>query len=232
MRQQGFSMALEPRRGGKTLCTNYGFLSDSWMHRVSWTLGGGTSYKNPFGKLLVFDADYAFGAQSYYSWQKYSPWKWPTEHTGHHHQKYSRYQPGMFPFGVRLYSQANRPVTAEIRTPEMSNIAENFHRWGKPALSSTAGHAWSHQMPAQVRAMVLTNKILFAAGWKDSIAIFDELKVEDSGKPTLWAIDRASGKPLAEYALPAAPVFDGMIAANERLYITLQNGEVACYAAR
>jgi hypothetical protein len=87
-------------------------------------------------------------------------------------------------------------------------------------------------MPAQIRAMVLTNKILFAAGWKDSIAIFKELKAEDTGKPALWAIDRASGQTLAEYPLPAAPVFDGMIAANAKLYITLQNGDVACYTAK
>jgi len=225
-------MDLESPHGGKALCTNYGFLSDSWMHRVNWTLGGGTSYKTPFGKLLVFDADHAFGVQSYYSWQKYSPWKWPSDHTGHHHQKYSRYQPGLFPYGVRLYCQANEPVTAGVTTPDMSNIGQNFHRWGKPALSSTAGHTWSQKMPAQIRAMVLTNKVLFAAGWKDSIAIFDELKSDDTGKPALWAIDRATGETLAEYPLPATPVFDGMIAANAKLYITLQNGEAVCYAAK
>jgi len=232
IRQKRFSLDLKPEQGGKALCTNYGFLSDSWMHRVSWTLGGKTSYKNPFGKLLVFDADHAFGAQSYYSWQKYSPWKWPADHTGHHHQKYSRYQPSMFPFGVRLYCQANEPVTAGVTTPDMSNIGPNFHRWGKPTLSSNASHEWSQKMPAQIRAMVLTNKILFAAGWKDSIAIFRELKAEETGKPALWAIDRTTGETLAEYPLPAAPVFDGMIAANARLYITLQNGEVACYTAK
>jgi hypothetical protein len=232
MRQQGFSLDLRPRRGGKVLCTNYGFLNDSWMHRVNWTLGGGASYKNPFGKLLVFDAAYAFGAQSYYTWQKHSPWKWPADHTGHHHQKYSRYRPGMFPFGVRLYSQANQPVTAGFRTPDMSNIDKYYYRWSKPALSSNASHAWSQKMPAQVRAMVLTNKILFVAGWKDSIAIFKELQSEDTGTPALWAVDRASGETLAEYVLPAAPVFDGMIAANARLYITLRSGEVVCYTGR
>jgi len=232
IRQRSFGMDLEAQQGERVLCTNYGFLSDSWMHRVSWTLGGKTSYKNPFGKLLVFDADHAFGVQSYYSWQKFSPWKWPANHTGHHHQKYSRYQPGMFPFGVRLFSQANEPVTAGVTSPDMSNIGKNFHRWGKPALSSTASHAWSQKMPAQIRAMVLTNKILFAAGWNDSIAIFNELKAEDTGKPAFWAIDRATGETLAEYPLPAAPVFDGMIAANAKLYITLQNGEIACYTAK
>lgn len=100
IRQKGLSLDLKAQQGGKVLCTNYGFPSDSWMHRVSWTLGGKTSYKNPFGK------------------------------------------------------------------------------------------------------------------------------------PALWAIDRTTGETLAEYPLPAAPVFDGMIAANAKLYITLQNGEVVCFAAK
>jgi len=233
MRHQGFGLDLAKGGKGRGLCTNYGFLSDSWMHRVNWTLGGGISYKSPFGKLLVFDANLACGAQSYYSWQKSSPWKWPSNHTGHHHQKYSRYQPTMFPFGVRLFAQKNESVgTKEIKTPHPERIPNGFARWAKPAASSTVGHMWTEKMEAQVRAMVLTSRVLFCAGWKDSIALFEETKSPDTGKPALWAIDRATGKTLAEYPLPAAPVFDGMIAANGKLFITLRNGEVACYAGK
>jgi hypothetical protein len=231
MRKDAFGLNLKKGGRGNGLCTNYGFLSDAWMHRVNWTLGGGISYKNPFGKLLVFDAETAFGSQNYYSWQKFSPWKWPANHTGAHHQKYSRYQPTMFPSGVRLYAQKNTPVaTQKIKTPNPERIPKGFERWGRPDMSSEVGHVWTRKMPAQVRAMVLTSKVLFCAGWKDSIAIFEETRSPDTGKPALWAIDRATGETLAEYPLPAAPVFDGLIAANGKLFITLKNGEVACYA--
>jgi len=33
---------------------------------------------------------------------------------------------------------------------------------------------------------------------------------------------------LAQYKLDSAPVFDGMAAANGRLYLSLENGRVLC----
>ena len=36
----------------------------------------------------------------------------------------------------------------------------------------------------------------------------------------LWALSTTDGKKLAEYPLDSPPVFDGLIAANGRLYIT------------
>ena len=44
----------------------------------------------------------------------------------------------------------------------------------------------------------------------------------------LWAVSAASGEKLAEYELEAMPVFDGMAAADGRLYIALQGGRIVC----
>ena len=38
----------------------------------------------------------------------------------------------------------------------------------------------------------------------------------------------ASGEQLAESALPAPPIFDGMAAADGKLYVALKNGELIC----
>jgi outer membrane protein assembly factor BamB len=65
-----------------------------------------------------------------------------------------------------------------------------------------------------VRAMVLADKILFVAGEKKGGA--------------LWAVLSSDGKKLAEYKLEAPPIFDGMAAADGRLYIALQNGQLVC----
>ncbi len=37
---------------------------------------------------------------------------------------------------------------------------------------------------------------------------------------------------LARYRLDSAPVFDGMAAANGRLYLSLENGQVLCMAGQ
>ena len=45
---------------------------------------------------------------------------------------------------------------------------------------------------------------------------------------SLWAVSAADGKKLAEYKLDSPPIFDGMIAANGRLYVVTKDGEVLC----
>jgi len=46
----------------------------------------------------------------------------------------------------------------------------------------------------------------------------------------LWAADIADGKKRAELKMDSIPVADGLIAANNRLYLSLKNGSVACFA--
>ena len=235
IRNTHFNLELDKGGSSRTMRASQGFLSDAWMHRINWTLGGSASYQSPFGKLLVFDGGTAYGVQSLYTWRKFSPWVWPENHSGHHHQKYARYTPDMFPHGVRLYAQENRRVEASIEIPNPENIPTAYQRrtnWAKPAMSSTVGHRWTHNLPVQLRSMVLTEKTLFAAGWKDSVMLSPETARKDTGQAVLLAFDRDTGRPLAEYALPAQPVFDGLIAANGRLLLTLQNGDVICFAAR
>jgi len=48
----------------------------------------------------------------------------------------------------------------------------------------------------------------------------------------LWAVSADTGQKLSEHKLPAIPVWDGMIAANGRLYISMKNGRVLCMAGK
>ena len=47
----------------------------------------------------------------------------------------------------------------------------------------------------------------------------------------LWAVSADSGEKLAECKIPAIPVWDGMIATNGRLYLSLKDGTVLCLGA-
>ena len=47
----------------------------------------------------------------------------------------------------------------------------------------------------------------------------------------LWAVS-TDGKKLAEHALGAPPVFDGMAAAAGRLYLATEGGTVVCWQGR
>ncbi|NIP25660.1 MAG: PQQ-binding-like beta-propeller repeat protein [Phycisphaerae bacterium] len=100
------------------------------------------------------------------------------------------------------------------------------------ALNSGDGkEQWTKRVPIQVRAMVLADKVLFAAG-----PLYDS----DSGSrgsnehqdALLIAFSASDGSELAKYQLDSSPIFDGMAAADGRLYLSLENGHVFCMAGR
>ncbi len=122
-------------------------------------------------------------------------------------------------------------------------------RQGFPlAEQSALNFKWKVDKPdIQVRALVLADKTLFIAGPPDVVdeeaAFFalDDAEVlaklaEQSellrGKDgaRLWAVSAGNGKRLSEIKLDSLPVWDGMIAANGKLYMATMKGEVACFA--
>ena len=103
-------------------------------------------------------------------------------------------------------------------------------------------------MPLLVTAMVATKNSLFVAGPDDvsdgGVLFFRDAKDGVRGKEadlakqaalwkgegdsTLLAISKQDGKKLFEYHLEALPVFDGMIAAGNQLFIATKNGTLIC----
>ncbi len=115
---------------------------------------------------------------------------------------------------------------------------------------SAAGFKWRKEgLPLHVRAMVLAGKTLFIAGPPDVVdekqafsrpddaAVQTKLReqaaaLEGRKGALLWAVSAADGKKLGEYRLESPPVWDGMAAANGRLYLSTMDGRVLCYAGR
>jgi hypothetical protein len=106
-------------------------------------------------------------------------------------------------------------------------------------------HQWAHEVPLHVRAMVQAAQNLFIAGPPDLVdeqevhrrvtdpAVQSKLAeqaaaLEGRKGAFLWAISPATGEKLAEYTLDAPPVWDGMAAANSRLFVSTVAGEVLC----
>jgi len=108
-------------------------------------------------------------------------------------------------------------------------------------------HRWTTDLPLLPRAMVLAEETLFIAGPADLVdeeQAFREIEdpevtsklanqaaaLEGKKGAVLWAVSVADGRKLAEHALDAPPVFDGMAAAGGRLYVSTQNGAIVCLA--
>ncbi|MEA3225634.1 MAG: hypothetical protein U9Q07_06750, partial [Planctomycetota bacterium] len=131
---------------------------------------------------------------------------------------YSRYAPGQFPTGTRLFARENRSTANQAGKKQKRTLEANSHKW-------------IEKTPVQFRAMVLADNLLFGAGWKDSEKIFTK-NPHSENDSVLEVISTADGKTLRQHPLEAEPVFDGMAAAYGRLYLAMKDGKILCMVGK
>jgi len=119
-----------------------------------------------------------------------------------------------------------------------------------PPAGSFVKRHWTTDVPLYARAMLLANKTLFVAGPPDIIdeeETFQKIMDRDSEVAKtlsdqdaalngskgsiLLAVSASDGKTLAKYELKSLPVWDGMVAANGRLYLSTTDGKIVCFAS-
>jgi outer membrane protein assembly factor BamB len=198
-----------------------GFLDDSWWHRTYWLYGttfvsGWCGYfragKNaPAGRILALDDSRVFG---FGRKPQYYRWTTPIEH--------------------HLFATDKGLPRVE---PEAAEKAQAHH----------VKYHWSREIPLLVRAMVLAEDTLLVAGPPDEVNEDEAFKSYDTpatqrqlaGQKAalagrkgalLWAVSTSDGSKRAEYQLDSPPVFDGMIAAGQRLYLATTDGNVLCFS--
>ncbi|NIP28467.1 MAG: hypothetical protein GWO10_31595 [candidate division Zixibacteria bacterium] len=100
---------------------------------------------------------------------------------------------------------------------------------------------WQSMVPLRIRAMVLAQSassgtatnVLFAAGLPDVIDPRDRLASFEGRKGSLLNVYSArDGSLLKSTQLTSSPAFDGMIAANGRIYMATNDGKLICMAGR
>ncbi len=88
---------------------------------------------------------------------------------------------------------------------------------------------WSKWVKLRILAMTLAKDTLFVAGPPDILDPSDPMASFQGRKGVLLrAVSTKDGAKLSETRLPALPIFDGMIAADGKLFVVLQDGRVIC----
>ena len=213
-----------------------GFLDDSLWHRTYWGYGrawasGAGGYHQagrliPAGRPLVFDNDRVYG---YGRLWRYYRWTTPLEY--------------------QLFAAKKQPETVNAGT-ERKPVKKGGKRVGSRTRAITRFVPdWADDISVQVNSMVLTDNAIFVAGPPDVADEEESVKTlldaetqkklaEQSaafqGKrgALLVALSRDAGEKLAAYRLDFVPRFDGLIAANGRLYVTTLGGQVLCLGGR
>lgn len=94
----------------------------------------------------------------------------------------------------------------------------------------TGEQTWQRRIRVRVNAMVVTDDLLFVAGPPDVVDPKDPLASFEGRKGgVLSACSKSDGETVWERKLPALPVFNGLVAANGRLHVAMQDGSVACF---
>jgi outer membrane protein assembly factor BamB len=209
-----------------------GLLDDVWWHRSYWVYGrvwksgAGGYYRSgrfaPSGRPMVFDEStvYSYGRKPEY-------YRWTT------------------PMEYMLYAADRQPRILDLGVDRKGQEAQAKKQ--KAGLGSkptnTVETGWQQDVPILARAMVLADKTLFVAGPPDlideptTLSTFDTPATQellarqaaalDGAEGTvLWAVSTDNGKKLTEQTLEGLPVFDGMIAAGDRLYYATTDGRM------
>jgi len=194
---------------GLRMLATGGFLDDTWFNRTYWMYakiwpGFYIAHLGAkTGDLLVVDAATTYGVQGYPSRNIHSP----------------LFAPATKGYLLFADDNANEPVLDD-RTRDRDK-GMGFTRLAPPK--------WFQWVPVRIRAMVVAGPTLFVAGPPDIADNADPYAAFEGRKGALlWSVAAADGRKLAEIKLDAEPVFDGLIAAGGRLFMTTRDGRLLC----
>jgi len=214
-----------------------GLLNGQWWFRTYWQWGTCTygrysgwhvlAYFRPSGRILATDAETVFG----YGRRRVAPLSLDMMHTALRRNR----RKGKAPKGANMTGP--HLFRAYKKTTPLSNrfVTRLVKRNNNLAIRTEVQpckvrYLWSRDIDIVVRAMVLSQDVLFVAGPKMDR---EQPLFDDPARPAaLIAVDTEDGSTLFEYPLPHQPVFDGVIAASGNLFIAMVNGEVCCLSFR
>ncbi len=219
-----------------------GLLDDSWYNRTFWMYSKrwpGFQLANQApktGQLLVVDDEKTYAVHVFYRRNVHSPMFFPEKE------------------GYLLYSDLNTTEPQIVgeqgaRPPLRWLPQSDYDRGGGRGawaldreafgLDKMIGYTraeppvWTQWLPVRIRAMVKAGNTLFVAGPPDELDPQDPYAAFDGRKAArLVAVSPEDGKKLSETPLQSEPVFDGLIAADGRLFASLCDGSVVCLTGK
>jgi hypothetical protein len=206
-RQRYGGWNLGRRKMGTHLMAPWGFLDGTWFNRTFWMYGDiwpGFYLAHRAagtGQLVVVGPEQTYAMKAYTSRNMQSP------------------LPGRKGYLVQADSNATKP---RLR-PETQGTPKGY------GFTRTQEPKWFRWLPVRVRGMVLAGDRLFVAGPPGMPNVDDPRAAIRGKKGGLIACASAKdGEELARRELDAIPVYDGLMAAGGRLYMSTRGGDVIC----
>jgi hypothetical protein len=224
---------------GLRICATQGFLTDPWYSRGFWMYARRwPGYRRRFeaapktGTLLCFN-DKTVCVLKAFPIGSGSPTFYPAR------QGYLLFADdvGTEP---QLWGEDGSSQPIDWLPPDLKGRATRLVKPGDPDRVGPSGGdvpytrgkppLWTARVPLRVHGMVLAADTLFIAGPPDVVDAEDPLaSFEGRLGGKLWTVSVVDGKTLSQCELASPPVFDGMAAANGRLYLSTMDGHLRCF---
>jgi hypothetical protein len=92
---------------------------------------------------------------------------------------------------------------------------------------------WSEKIPIRAHGMLLAREHLYIAGPPDLPPNEGAYEAMIGKRGAMFrVVSTSDGSNLAEFSLEEVPVFDGLIAAGGRLYMTTMDGTLICWGEK
>ena len=227
---------------GTHLFAPVGFLDDSWHHRSFWIYGKGAGSGwggwqkpgkyVPTGRLMVVKPDhtvYSFGRKPEFFAQAHIMEYMISSSQG------NAYKPGDWektftPIRNKEASITNWKQNSKLPIEKLSSLKFNWRNTEPGLLGRAMAGAGESLFIAGPPDILDETKLYGRFSQPDSVAKIKAQQdaIDGSMGAILRSVSTVDGKTVAEYKLSAPPVFDGMSAANGKLFIVLQDGSMVC----
>ena len=235
-------MVMGDRKMGLHLFSTAGLLDDSWYNRAFWMYSARwpglyiANQASKSGQILVFDDEQTYGVKAYTRRNVHSPMYFPATDGYLLFADSNDSEPKLVdengePKPVAWLPQSDYSRGGNRGAKKLTDTSINKDKFigftrNKPPL-------WNEWYPVRIRAMVKANDRLFVAGPPDVLDKEDPFAAfEGRLGAVLCAASADDGKKLYEMKLDTPPVFDGLIAANGSLFMSMKDGSVMSLGKR
>jgi len=200
-------------QAGQHLYSSGGYLDPSWFNRTFWQVGRAQT-----SGLMVLGDDVAYGVEVFDSRSRETVF---TPGANAYRLQCISLKAPSTRSASGLRAQASRATARDLQPVADAQAAKKRQQGQKPL--------WEQRLGIRVTAMIRAADVIFAAGSPDIVDPKDPHGAWEGRKGGLLAAFAAGdGEKLAQYELPSPPVWDGMAAADGRLFISTSDGCVLC----
>jgi hypothetical protein len=121
-------------------------------------------------------------------------------------------------------------VDLDSRLSGKDKLERDKSKEGKKKGKKADIRTWQKRISVRAQAMILVGRHLCIGGAPDVASPDDSWAAfEDCEGGILEVYSKDDGEQISTYKLTSAPIYDGMAAAEGKLFITLKNGTIVCY---